>query len=207
MTEKVRKRIRSRPGNGAPSSVASGNASAAARETAPRIPAHDTNTAPRQLDMRPAIHFGAWRTTNTHAKRSAITVPLTSAAQPRSAVENRERVDDDRELEADEHEQERIQRVLDDLPHRDPLQPNLGGGEACASPGRRRRDRSENVETPISPRNEGDVPAQQRERDLRGWIVEPAANLCQPTASPKAMPPPATTTNSPPSTTPRTTRR
>ena len=38
MTAKVRKRISSRPGNGSPASVASGIASAAASETAPRIP-------------------------------------------------------------------------------------------------------------------------------------------------------------------------
>jgi hypothetical protein len=38
MTPKVTKRIRSRPGNGAPESVVSGNANAAASETAPRIP-------------------------------------------------------------------------------------------------------------------------------------------------------------------------
>jgi len=80
MTEKVRKRMRSRPGKGSPASVSSGSASAAARDTAPRIPAHDTKTAPRQLDMRRAIHFGACNTANTHTNRSAITAPLTSAA-------------------------------------------------------------------------------------------------------------------------------
>ena len=37
-----------------------------------------------------------------------------------------ERVDDDRELEADEHEQERVQQVLDDLPHCDALEAHLG---------------------------------------------------------------------------------
>ena len=45
--------MRSRPGNGSPASVASGSASAAASETAPRIPAHERKTPPRQLDMRP----------------------------------------------------------------------------------------------------------------------------------------------------------
>ena len=80
MTEKVRKRIRSRPGNAAPASVSSGSASAAASDSAPRMPAQERNTAPRQLDTRRAIHFGAWSTAKTHANRSAITVRLTSAA-------------------------------------------------------------------------------------------------------------------------------
>ena len=40
MTAKVRNRITSRPGNGSPASVESGIASAAASETAPRIPDH-----------------------------------------------------------------------------------------------------------------------------------------------------------------------
>ena len=70
----------SRPGNGAPASVSSGSASAAASESAPRMPVHERNTAPRQLDTRRAIHFGALSTANTHAKRTTITVALTSAA-------------------------------------------------------------------------------------------------------------------------------
>ena len=85
MTANVRKRTRSRPGNGSPESVESGSASAAASETAPRIPAQERKTPPRQLDMRPASHFGACRTTKTHAKRTATTVRLTSAAYPISA--------------------------------------------------------------------------------------------------------------------------
>ena len=72
--------MRSRPGKASPASVSSGSASAAARETAPRIPAHETNTAPRQLDIRLAIRFGAWRTANTHTNRTAMTAALTSAA-------------------------------------------------------------------------------------------------------------------------------
>ncbi len=38
ITQKVRKRIRSRPGNGAPLWIVRGIASAAARETAPLMP-------------------------------------------------------------------------------------------------------------------------------------------------------------------------
>ena len=80
MTEKVRKRIRSRPGKGAPASVSSGRASAAASDSAPRMPAQERKTAPCQLDILPAIHFGAWSTAKTQAKRRTITVRLTSAA-------------------------------------------------------------------------------------------------------------------------------
>ena len=80
MTEKVRKRIRSRPGNDAPASVSSGSASAAASDSAPRMPAQERKTAPCQLDVLPAIRFGRSRTTKTQTNRRAITVALTSAA-------------------------------------------------------------------------------------------------------------------------------
>ena len=43
--------MRSRPGNGAPASVSSGSASAAASDTAPRMPVHERKKAPRQLDI------------------------------------------------------------------------------------------------------------------------------------------------------------
>ncbi len=55
----VRKTMSSRPGNGSPASVSKGSASAAASETAPRIPAHERNTAPRASVIRPTTRFGA----------------------------------------------------------------------------------------------------------------------------------------------------
>ena len=45
MTQKARKTISSRDGNGAPASVESGTASAAASETAPRIPVQPITVA------------------------------------------------------------------------------------------------------------------------------------------------------------------
>ena len=58
ITEKVRKRIRSRSGNGAPASVWSGIASAAASETAPRMLDQATSVTsfqPRRRPLGPAI--------------------------------------------------------------------------------------------------------------------------------------------------------
>ena len=46
----------------------SGRASAAASESAPRIPAQDRKTAPANSTSVPAIHFGACRTAKTQAK-------------------------------------------------------------------------------------------------------------------------------------------
>ena len=46
-------------GKGRTASVSSGRASAAARDTAPRMPAQERKTAPRQFDIRRAIFFGA----------------------------------------------------------------------------------------------------------------------------------------------------
>ena len=68
------------PGTARPRRSASGSASAAARETAPRIPDQERNTAPRQFDIRRAIHLGACSTAKTQAKRRTMTVRLTSAA-------------------------------------------------------------------------------------------------------------------------------
>ena len=45
-----------------------------------------------------------------------------------------EGIDHDRELQADEHEEERVQEVLDDLPHRDPLQAHLRGRQLGCVP-------------------------------------------------------------------------
>ena len=72
--------MRSRPGKPSPASVWSGSASAAASETAPRMPDHERKTASRQLSTRSLAAGGANRTTKTHANRTAITVRLTSAA-------------------------------------------------------------------------------------------------------------------------------
>ena len=80
ITVNVRNRIRSRPGNVPPASVWSGSASAAASDTAPRIPAQERKTASRQLSTRSATAGGVSSTTKTHAKRTAITVSSTSAA-------------------------------------------------------------------------------------------------------------------------------
>ena len=80
MTENVRKRMRSRSGKAVPSSVRSGSASAAASDTAPRIPAHERKKPPRQLGIPPAIRFGKSIETKTQAKRRTITDRLTSAA-------------------------------------------------------------------------------------------------------------------------------
>ena len=53
MTPNVRKMIRSRFGKASPASVVSGRASAAARETAPRIPAQ-----PMTIDALPGFWMG-----------------------------------------------------------------------------------------------------------------------------------------------------
>ena len=67
-------------GNGAPSSVVSGTASAAASDTAPRIPAHETNTAPSPARYAPGHPLREVEDDEDPGKRAAITVALTSAA-------------------------------------------------------------------------------------------------------------------------------
>ncbi len=114
--------MRSRPGNGEPESVSSGNASAAASDTAPRIPAQERKTPPRAFGMPPVIRFGRSSATKTQAKRSRITTAHTSAAYPRSRVAGMSpsAVEHDGELEPDEDEEECVQEVLDDPPDRIP---------------------------------------------------------------------------------------
>ena len=78
--------ISSRPGSGSPASVVSGSASAAASETAPRIPAQLPTTRKRQLARRARCE-GRRSSVRTRKvtmkfqrKRAAITVAQTAAA-------------------------------------------------------------------------------------------------------------------------------
>ena len=78
--------ISSRPGSGAPASVCSGSASAAASETAPRIPAQPPTTRVRQptrratCEGRRSIALMRKVTMKFHRKRTAITAAQTAAA-------------------------------------------------------------------------------------------------------------------------------
>ena len=92
MTQNVRKTIRSRCGNALPASVVKGTASAAARDTAPRMPAHETtnaragggggllaSNAPRNL-------LGRYVNTGTKTRRATTTVRVTSTPHHTSSV-------------------------------------------------------------------------------------------------------------------------
>ena len=79
--------ISSRPGSGAPASVVSGSASAAASETAPRIPAQLADDPRRARSARRATCEGRRSmalirkvTTKFHRKRTAMTAAQTAAA-------------------------------------------------------------------------------------------------------------------------------
>ena len=102
-----------------------------------------------------------------------------------------ERVDDDRELEADEHEQERVQEVLDDLPHRDALQPHLGSRQLRRVPAEvdPRRDGGEHGRDAHQlGRDERDVAGEERDRDLRRRVVEAPADLPRRSSRRRARP-------------------
>src|SRR3954452_4043829 len=84
MTAKVRKMTSSRLGDASPASVVSGSASAAASETAPRIPDH-----PRTIDAWPGLGIGLvflraqavrYVPGTTQRKRAATTASATAAA-------------------------------------------------------------------------------------------------------------------------------
>ena len=86
ISAKVMNWISSRPGSGSPASVLRGSASAAASETAPRIPAQLPTTRKRQLarrarcDSRRSSVRTRKVTMKFHRKRAAITVAQTAAA-------------------------------------------------------------------------------------------------------------------------------
>ena len=91
-----------------------------------------------------------------------------------------ERVEDDRKLEADEHEQERVQQVLDDLPHCAPLEPHLRArqlGRVPAEVDAGRHGGEHRGDPHQVGGNERDVAGEKRDRDLRRRVVQPTTNL------------------------------
>ena len=92
ITQNVRNTIRLRSGNASPASVVSGSASAAASETAPRIPHQPRTAFARQLGMTSCSRAqwltrrGRYVVTKTQTIRATITTPLTSAAYPISVA-------------------------------------------------------------------------------------------------------------------------
>ena len=91
ITQNVMKRIRSRAGKGSPASVLIGIASAAASDTAPRMPTQEPRKRVRQSARRARCDGRRSRvrmTTvvpKTHAMRTAITTPQMAAASTRSS--------------------------------------------------------------------------------------------------------------------------
>ena len=91
-----------------------------------------------------------------------------------------ERIDDDRELKADEDEEERVEEVLDDLPDGDSLQTDLcrrqlRGVPAEVDAGGHGGEHGRDADQVGG--DERDVPGQERDRDLGGWVVEAAPDL------------------------------
>src|SRR6267378_6177386 len=91
ITENVRKRIRSRSGNGWPLAVVNGMASAAARDTMPRTPVNPSmnghcHGGEGSLRAIAGINQrGKYVAGNTHTNRAKITTTLTTAADPTRA--------------------------------------------------------------------------------------------------------------------------
>ena len=86
ITAKVRKRIRSRPGNGVPPSTVRGSERAAASEITPRIPVQDMTVTARgdgkgsgQRKER-LSHRGKYVAEKTQRKRTSMTVRLMRTA-------------------------------------------------------------------------------------------------------------------------------
>ena len=83
--QNVRNRINSRCGNGPPLAVTAGIASAAASDTPPRKPVQAMTTTGRQLGLGSHLRsdgkrsLGRYVAGNTHAKRTRMSVRLTSA--------------------------------------------------------------------------------------------------------------------------------
>ena len=127
ITEKVRKRIRSRPGKARRRPSRAG-----ARGRLPARPRHASR--PRRgrrrrassTSVRDPLRRVEHREHPREAESDHGEADECCVADETRCGHVAERVDDDRELEADEHEQERIQQVLDDLPHGDALEAHLG---------------------------------------------------------------------------------
>ena len=83
ITQNVRKMIRSRSGNGAPECVVKGIASAAASDTAPRMPDHATTIGwpivARPRSARRESSLGKYRKTGAHTSLVPTTAAVVSA--------------------------------------------------------------------------------------------------------------------------------
>ncbi len=208
ITANVRKRMKERCGKGSPASIVSGIASAAARETAPRIPAHAISVSadrggigsrsrirrtqqPRQLGRRvdPEGASDEHRQPDGH--------------RPPEQVGGRvgiELVEDSGQLQPDQPEEDRVERERDDLPRRLAHQPDLGRRQlgrvpADVDPDRHGRDHRRDADQ--LGRDVGEIAREQGDRHLGGREVEPAAHLAHdpPTPTPTATPPTTLSTN------------
>ena len=140
----------------------------------------------------------------THAIRTAITVAAISAPSAISAgAQAVDPVDDGRQLQADEHEERRVEQEGDDLPDGVALDPGRRRGQPRGQPAHvdADGDRGEDAGDPERlGRQVGEVGGEQGDRDLDRRVVEPAADGRDdraPTAIPTAIPPTTLTTNSP----------
>ena len=132
--------IRSRPGSGSPASVFSGMASAAATDTAPRIPVKatsrtSTHGGPSARPSRARGAGGAPRTRTSTRSAPRRPSPRPRAPSPDQRAERRavDALDDRRQLQPDEHEQRRVEGEDDDLPGRVGLQAR-GGATSSGRP-------------------------------------------------------------------------
>ena len=182
MTAKVRKTIRSRPGNGV-AGVGLERQREGGRErhgAAHPRPGDEDGSArvghPPDEPLRGVEHHEDPREAEgDHRQADEHGV----AEEPRGghAVE---RVEDHGQLQADEHEEERVEEVLDDLPDGERLEPDLRRGELRRVPaevdaGRHRREDGRDAEQ--LGRDEGEVAGEERDRDLGGRVVETSPEL------------------------------
>ena len=195
ITANVRKMSRSRCWK------SNGSASAAASETAPRMPAQPTIVRPCQLPRRARCDSrrSIARITNTsvwlHTSRVTTTAALTASgvAEPLGL----EGVEDHRELQPDQREQERVHQEHEQLPHAEALQPGRGRGDLRRLPADVAADGDRGRARPTAP---GARPGRRpRSRSAGRSCSRPAGRraacgprmITQPTASPIAIPPAA----------------
>ena len=186
MVQNVRKMIRSRSGNGAPASVLRGMASAAASATAPRM----------RCSRPPAWSaFQADGPEHPRTRRNSRSGRAMQGEHPRHAHHHHEPADQSSvggqlrggapvdglehngQLEADQHEQERVEKELEDLPDGGQLEAGGGGGQLRRLPAQPHADghRGEHSRGPqLLGREIGGVGGEQGDGGLRGRrVVEP----------------------------------
>jgi hypothetical protein len=204
MVTNVTSRTTSRPPSGAPPVASSGTASAAASESAPRIPLHPTSIrwlrGSASSTRGSFVRTAATRQHEAHAHRHDRARDPERGQQVAVERARGERVEHPRQLQPDEHEQHRVEQERQRVPERLHLHARLGQEHVVGPQAAVEADRHGGEHAGRADRLRRDVRRvgrEQRQRDLDLRLLHAVLSWLSvhPIARPIATPPSATSTS------------